>query len=177
MTATVKDAKSSTVDHSLRNFYAVLAGALLFTLYTSASLPQVVASHFNDAGIATGFLPRRIYTAIAMIMVLLPPVLLVFLPRRRLRSPNARINLPNSTYWLAPERREESVTIIARSCTQFGQLLMIFLCYAHWLLVRANHADPPRLSSGWFLIGLVFFLGLTVVGAGRLIGRFYTIEE
>jgi len=164
-------------ERSLMNFYVTLAGALLFTCYTGASLPEVVASHFNSAGLATGFLPRRIYIAVAMAMVLLPPIPLVLIPRRSLRNPNARINVPNQTYWLAPQRRAQTVDIIARSCTHFAQMLLVFLCYVHWLLVRANHTVPPTLSSGWFLAGLVAFLGLTVVGSGRLIARFRSIEE
>jgi hypothetical protein len=155
----------------------MLLGALLFTWYTGASLPDVVASHFNSAGMATGFVPRRIYIVAAMLMLLLPAVLLVQVPHRTLRKPNARINLPNSRYWLAPERREQTVAIIARSCTQLAQLLLLFLCYAHWLLVRANGSVPPTLSSGWLMGGLVVFLGLTVAGSGRLISHFYSIEE
>jgi hypothetical protein len=69
------------------------------------------------------------------------------------------------------------VAIIARSCTQLAQLLLLFLCYAHWLLVRANGSVPPTLSSGWLMGGLVVFLGLTVAGSGRLISHFYSIEE
>jgi hypothetical protein len=164
-------------ERSLRNFYATLAFALLFTCYTGASLPQVVASHFNSAGVATGFLPRNIYLGAAIALLLLPCIPLVLLPRRSLRNPNARINVPNPTYWLAPERRAQTVDVIARSCTQFAQMLLVFLCYVHWLLVRANHTVPPTLSSGWFLAGLVVFLGLTVVGSGRLIARFRSIEE
>jgi hypothetical protein len=168
---------STPPERSLTNFYAMLAGALLFTYYTSASLPDVVASHFNSAGLATGFLPRRLYITVAMAMVLLPPIPLVLLPRRSLRNPNARINVPNPSYWLAPQRRGQTVDIITRSCTQFAQMLLVFLCYVHWLLVRANHSVPPTLSSGWFLAGLVAFLGLTVAGCGRLIARFRSIEE
>jgi uncharacterized membrane protein len=164
-------------EHSLKTFYTTLGAALLFTLYTSSSLPDVVASHFNSAGAATGFLPRRAYTVLATLMLLLPALLLVQLPRQTLRKPNARINLPNARYWLAPQRREQTVAIITRSCAQLAQLLVIFLCYAHWLLVHANHTVPPTLSSTWLIGGLVVFLGLTVAGSGRLIARFYSIEE
>jgi hypothetical protein len=177
MTPRARGRDSAPRDRSLSTFYVTLAAALLFTFYTSASLPEVVASHFNSAGIATGFLPRRIYTAIALLMVLLPPILLVFVPRRRLRSPTARINLPNSAYWLAPERRDETIAMIARSCTGLGVLLMIFMCFVHWLVVLANHSVPPTLSSGWFLGGLVVFLGLMVRGAGGLVGRFRSAGE
>src|ERR1700731_830029 len=143
--------ESAGPDNSLAAFVALLVGAMLFVYYTSGSLPKVMASHFAASGVPTGFLPRATYLCITTAMVLLPPIFLVFLPRRALRSPKARINVPNSDYWLAPERRAETVEIIAHQCTRFAQILLVFLCYVHWLVVRANTSVPPELSSGWFL--------------------------
>ena len=40
-----------------------------------------------------------------LVVVLLPPILLVIMPRIALRNPRARINVPHREYWLAPERR------------------------------------------------------------------------
>lgn len=155
----------------------MLVGAMLFVYYTSGSLPEVVASHFNRAGDPTGFVPRALYLQITLGIVLLPPIFLVLVPRLSLRNPKARINLPNSDYWLAPERREQTVAIIAQQCTHFAVMLLVFLCYAHWLIVRANASVPPTLSSGWILAGLVVFLGLTVRWATRMIGRFRDTDD
>ena len=164
-------------DRSLTTFLATLAGGFLFVYYTSGSLPEVVASHFNREGVATGFLRRAIYLRITFGMVLLPPIFLVVLPRLSLRNPKVRINVPNRDYWLAPKRRERTVAIIAQQCTYFGVMLLLFLCYAHWLVVRANAIVPPRLSSGWILAGLAVFLGFTVRWATRMIGRFRRTED
>jgi len=135
-------------------------------------MPDLVASHFNGAGVATGFVPRIVYERILIGLLLLPPILLVVLPRLSLRNPNARINLPNREYWLAPERRAETVAIVAGGCTRFAMMLVIFLCYAHWLVVRANATSPPTLSSAWFESGLVVFLVLTLWWARRMVTRF-----
>jgi hypothetical protein len=164
-------------DRSLTLFFAALTGAFLFVYYTGESLPEMVASHFSREGVATGFLPRAVYMRITLSTVLLPPMFLAVLPRLILRNPNARINVPNRDYWLAPERRERTVAIIVQQCTYFGVMLLLFLCYAHWLVVRANAAAPPTLSSGWILAGLVVFLGFTVRWATRMIGRFRLTED
>jgi hypothetical protein len=163
-------------DRSLKTFFATLAGALIFVYYTSQSLPNVVASHFNSLGVATGFLPREIYLAVMLGVVLLPPIFLVLIPRLALRNPNARINVPHRDYWLAPERREQTVEVISQQITRFAVMLVAFLCYAHWMVVHANSSTPPSLSSGWLLAGLVVFMGLTVRWATRLIARFRVIE-
>jgi uncharacterized membrane protein len=164
-------------DRSLRTFFTILAGALVFIYYTSKSMPEVVASHFNSAGVPTGFLSREVYLLVLLVVVLLAPIALVFVPRLALRSPDARINVPHRDYWLAPERRQQTIDIISQQSTRFAQMLVAFLCYAHWLVVHANSSTPPSLSSDWLLAGLVVFMGLTVRWAFRLIGRFSVIDE
>ena len=164
-------------DRSLKTFFALLAGALIFICYTSRSMPTTVASHFNAAGVPNGFMPRTSYLLVTLVVVLLPPILLVIFPRIALRNPRARINVPHRDYWLAPERREHTVQIISQHTTRFAGLLVGFVCYAHWLVVYANSSSPPTLSSGWMLAGLVAFLGLTVRWAFGLIGQFRVIEQ
>jgi len=172
----MSDTDSSRSDNSIAAFVALLVAALVFVYYTGGSMPKVVASHFSGTGVATGFLPRATYVRIMLAIVLLPPILLVYLPRRTLRSATARINLPNRDYWLAPERRAQTVEILLRQFARFAEMLLAFLCYTHYLVVRANELKPPRLSSGWFLAGLVIFLGFTVMWVIRLSARF-RIEE
>ncbi len=162
----------SAQDRSLSAFLVLLAGALAFTWQTGNLLPAVVASHFNRAGMATGYLPRAVYRGAMIAILLLPTLLVVVLPRLSLRRPGARINVPNQEYWLAPKRRAQTVAMIVGRCTQFGVLLILFLCYAHWLVVSANRHQPPALSSDWLLIGLVVFLGATARWAAAFIGQF-----
>jgi hypothetical protein len=164
-------------DRALKTFYALLAGAVIFIYSTGRSMPEMVASHFNAEGVATGHMPRVAYLVVMLIVVLLPPVFLVILPRIALRNPRALINLPHREHWLAPERRAHTVAIISQQTTRFAGMLVVFLCYAHWLVVFANSSSPPTLSSGWLLAGLVVFMGLTVRWAYQLMGRFRVIEE
>jgi hypothetical protein len=164
-------------DRSLKTFFALLGGALCFVYVTSRSMPQMVASHFNSAGIATGHMAREVYLVVTITILLLPPILLVLMPRIALQSPRARINIPHREYWLAPERRAQTVAIILQYTTRFAQMLVVFLCYAHWLVVYANSSTPPSLSSGWLLAGLVVFMGLLVRLAFQLRGRFSDIED
>lgn len=171
------EALNAGPDRSLSRFFALLAGALIFIYATSKSMPEMVASHFNAAGIANGHMPRDVYLVVMVVIVALPPIFLVIMPRIALRNPNARINVPHRDYWLAPERRAETVEIILQYTTRFAGTLIVFLCYAHWLVVHANSYSPPTLSSGWLLAGLVVFMGLTVRWTFQLMGRFRVIEQ
>ena len=149
---------------------AVLAA--VFVWLTSRGLPSVVASHFDAAGVANGFMTRNFYAWFMLAFVVGLPLLLSLLPNLVFRSEKIRINLPNREYWLAPERRRETHDFLCRHNSRFGVLLTLFLCYVHWLVLRANAVAPPRLPSMPFIIGLALFGVLSVVWVAALLVRF-----
>ena len=153
-------------------FLWLLAAAAAFVWLTSRSLPGVVASHFEGDGFANGFSTRGFYVGLMLGFVLGLPALLVTTLWYTMGSPGARINLPNRDYWLAPERRDETVAWLRGHMVLFGQVLVVFLCYVHWLVVRANAVQPPRLDSPWMTAGLVAFVAFALVWIRRMMRRF-----
>jgi uncharacterized membrane protein len=151
---------------------ALIACAAVFICLSGRDLPRLVAAHFDAAGHATGYLRRGPYVAILLLIAVVVPVLVVIIPCRALAHPDVRVNLPNRDYWLAPERRAATVRFLSRQMALFAWLLVIFLCYAQWLVVRANALSPPTLDSRAFLTGLVLFLACIVLCIGRLVRRF-----
>lgn len=169
--------RSAKQGWSMAPFLAWVACAELFILVTSLALPDVVASHFGASGKANGFMPRVIYMWLMLAIVAFIPLVLVVVPLQAFRNPNARINLPNSEYWLAPERRAETIETLSRQSVRFSTLLLAFLCYAHWLVIQANKTAPPGLSSRWFFGGLAVFLVATLVWATSLIRGYSQITK
>jgi hypothetical protein len=166
--------------HSQRSSLRFLApplGAALFVLLTSRGLPPVVASHFDGSGAANGFMTREYYTLLMLALVVGMPLLLVYLPAFAFSGPEAKINVPNRDYWLAPERRQATVCFLRRHIARFGTLLLLLLCYVHWLVVQANAQVPPRLSSPWFMGGLIVFVVLSIIWAAVLRGRFRKVPR
>ena len=155
----------------------LVAGAVAFVWISSRTLPDAVASHFAASGMATGFLPRPLYLRVTLTLVVVLPLVMNILASLSLRSANARINLPNRDYWLAADRRRESVDFVRRHIARLGTMLMIFFCYVHWLVVRANALTPPVLSSPWFIAGLVAFLVSTLIWAMIFLGRFRVVPR
>lgn len=153
-------------------FLVAVAGAALFVWWTSRALPDVVASHFGASGRANGWMPRGIYTGFMLAIVVFVALLLGVLPSRMLRNPNARIKLPNPQYWLAPARRAGTIDFISRQLMRFSSMVLTFFCYTHWLVVRANEAVPPQLSSQGLTGGLVIFLLATLVWVMSFLGHF-----
>lgn len=157
---------------SIVPFLLLVACAALFVLATSQSLPGIVASHYGVSGRADGFMPRATYVWFMLVIVALVPLALALIPLRLFRNPSARINIPDREYWLAPQRRTATIEYLSRQAVRFATMLLVFLCYAHWLVVRANKLAPPKLPSDWFVGGLVVFLVATLVWVVALIGHF-----
>lgn len=153
-------------------FVLLVACAMAFVWFTSLRLPDLVASHFGGAGIADGFMPHAFYVCFMLAFVIGLPVLLVFLTWLAIANPKTLIKLPNGAYWLAQERRAETVAFLRTGVLWFGAMLVVFLCYAHWLVVLANEVDPARLSESWFIGGLIAFVAAMLVWLVVLLGHF-----
>ena len=144
-------------------FYLALALAAVFVLRTGSAMPDPVASHFGPSGAANGYMSRGFYVHAMLGFAVLLPLLLSWLVGRVLRLPNARINIPHRDYWLAPERRAESVGRLQRHMQFFGTVLAAFICYVHWQVVRANAHSPAQLDNMRFAAGLAAFLATLIV--------------
>lgn len=153
-------------------FAIVVACAAAFVWSTSIRLPASVASHFGGSGIADGFMPHDTYVRLMLAFVIGLPALLVCVAWLATANPKSRLSLPNSDYWLASERRAGTVAFLRAGILWFGVMLVVLLCYAHWLVVLANEAQPARLAEAWFIGGLLVFVAAMLIGLAVLFARF-----
>ena len=103
---------------------------------------------------------------------MLVPALIALTGRMIEALPVARINLPDRDHWLAPERRAETLAALSARSIGFAALLTVFLCFVHWLVVRANRLQPPRLDESSFIVGLMLFALAAAVWLALLVMRF-----
>ena len=146
--------------------------AAAFTWLVNHGLPDPIASHFDAEGEADAFMPRSQYIAIMMAVTVLVPLFIATLTGFAISRAGLRINLPNRDYWLAPERRAETIAFLTQQSSQFAALLVLFMCYAQWLAARANSTNPPSLDSGLFFLGMAVFMASVIIGIVRLVRRF-----
>lgn len=154
---------------SLLLLLAVLAA---FVWQTSKELPAVVASHFAANGVANGFMPRAIYAVLIVSMVVGAPLLLALLPAAAMRGEGKKLNIPHREYWLAPERRDDTLEFLHVHGRWFAVVVALFLSYVHWLVVLANRLQPPVLSSRSIITALVVFALALLVWLWALASRF-----
>lgn len=154
---------------------ALLALLLLLAYFvwsTSSALPELVASSFGARGAANAFMPRRIYVAILLALIIGVPSLFAFLPAAVAANGSNYLNIPNREYWLAPERREQTVAFLRAQGYWFAAVIALFLGYVHWLVVQANEHQPPVLSTTGIAAAVLVFSLLMAVWLATLLVRF-----
>ena len=154
-------------------FGALLLAAALLIVPLAGKLPDIVAVHFNAAGVADGFATRAGCRTFMLAFTLGAPLLIALvtgiLPRL---LPASMINIPNRRHWLAPARAAESIAFMSEQGIWFGCLFLVFLYGVDWMLVSANSRVPPTLDSTKFIWMLVIFFGSIGCLMLRMLRRF-----
>jgi hypothetical protein len=110
-------------------------------------LPERVATHFDGAGAANGWMTRSTHLVCMSVFGLVFPLFLIgvrFLPA-------GLVNIPHREYWLADERRGETASYLVRHAVWFACLALGFVIGLHWLIVLSNQRQPPQLPIAWVL--------------------------
>ncbi len=146
-----------------------MIGCITGIVLTADRLPTRVASHFGPAGLANGFMGRAAYLQFTVGLLLIVPLLVASAILIAVRLFPGGLNIPDRDYWLAPERREETVQYLLAHTLWLAALLGVLVLAVHLLVVEANRAVPPQLDTGHFVGALAaFFIALMVwVGALR----------
>lgn len=126
------------------------------------NLPETVASHFDGTGKPDGFMNKQFFVVfeIALLLIIVGESLL--LPRLIEKMPDSWINLPNKSFWLAPERRAQTFARFRESFEWFSVLLLTFFIVVNQMVFRANirQENLPSLAF-WGLIG-VFLVAVLI---------------
>ena len=145
---------------------------LLMMAYYYPQMPQRMASHFAADGSVNGWQSRDAFFVLMLLVTSTSAIVGFLAPRQIAARSNARINLPHRDYWLAPERREQTMRFISATMAWFACGILFVLISGTFLALQANLAPDHRFNSeamlfvlGGFLLGL---LGLLV----RLVRHF-----
>jgi uncharacterized membrane protein len=138
--------------------------AIGFVCGTAPYLPERVATHFNIHGEADGFSTITGYVVMFCVLVLLVNTIFIGVTFLLRKLPASMVNIPNREYWLAPERREETIAKISESMSLFTCAVNALVIAIIGLTFYANrHAAPlpPILlfsTLGLFFLFVVFWL-------------------
>ncbi len=139
-------------------------------------LPERVATHFDGAGNANGWMTRN--GLFAFWSGLIGFLLFSFVATFAITSlvPDRWINLPHKDYWLAPERRQQTLDRVAVLGLGIGCACMAFMAVTIRMLLNANIDGTQRLDSNFIWYALAF-AALVIVSALRFTVRFYRVPK
>ena len=135
-------------------------------------LPETMASHFDGSGRPDGFESRNGFVVFCASMLVMTLVLFGGMGALFRRIPTKWMNLPNRDYWLAPERREETIEAFAGQMEWFGAASLALYLFVIQMVVETNRTSEPRLDSRSMFLVLGIYLLFTGVWLVRFILRF-----
>jgi len=153
--------------------FAVLAiGAAIYFSSSYAQLPDVMASHFNARGMPNGWQTKSAFFVFLAGVSVLAAVVGFGIPRIITAMPPELINLPHKRYWLAPERRAETMDFLGGYFAWFGCALFAVILITFDFALQANlHPDRrPDATPMWFV--LAGFMAFAILGTVRMFKRF-----
>ncbi len=139
------------------------AAGLMFVLATAARLPDIAATRFDLGGTPNVFMDRQGYRWLMGFLVGVVPLFVAFLPTLIGRRWPQLLNIPNRDYWLAPERRADTLASVGSRTMLLAAVMIAFMCFTHWLVLEANAAVPMQLAGTPLLIGVGAF-AIFVIG-------------
>jgi serine/threonine-protein kinase len=136
---------------------AVYAGFVAYVVTSSAGLPERVATHFNGAGRADGWMSRPAHVGWTVVGGLAVPAIVVGVMFVMRFVSDEFVNVPNKAYWLEEGRRGETFDYLLRHGIWLGCWLVGLFIALQYLVVEANARRPAGLgaAAGWLVGGFV----------------------
>jgi uncharacterized membrane protein len=156
-------------------FLAILVAAITQAIYAFPQMPERMASHFAASGAPNGWMTKEQFFVIYAI-TFLPALFLEFWVGGKIsRTSEARINLPNKEYWLAPERRSATLAYFQTFFAWYGCALLLLLVFVFGLAMRANLSPKPELPTAPTLTAIAAFVVFNIAAIIAMLRRFSAI--
>jgi len=157
----------------IRLFFAlVIVLAVGEALYFYPLIPDCMAVHFNASGRADGWGSRDHFFLTMGIVFALLVALFGGLPMLIRRLPVSLINLPNKDYWLAPERKQQTLDRLIDQLLFVGTMALLLLDGVSYFTFKANLSSKPALPVEWLWGLIAAFLIINVIWTISLIRSF-----
>lgn len=140
-------------------------------------LPNVVASHFNGRGAPNGWQTKQAFFSVFVGVTALCVLIGFGLASIIGAIPIRLINLPNKQYWLASDRREETLEWLKAYFGWFACGLYVLMIVAYDYAAQSNlHPDHPP-SVARLVYAFLGFSAFLIVWLARMFSRFSRVPE
>lgn len=151
--------------------FAIVLG-IIEALYFYPLLPDRMAVHFNASGRADGWGPKGPFFLTMGTVFTIMTALFSGLPSLIRLVPVSLINLPNKDYWLAPERKEETMRRITNQFFFIGAMALLLLDGVFYFTLKTNLSGTPVLPTKWMWGMIIGFFIVNIVWTISMIRSF-----
>ena len=147
-------------------FFAIVFAAVVQAGHDFPLLPNRLASHFDAAGIPNGWMDKSQFFIVYAVMLVPALIVEFWVPRNLANKSAGNLRLPNKEYWLAPERRAQTLAYFDSFFAWYGCAILFAEVFAMGLAMRANFDARPQLPSApivSLIAGFVLFNVLAVI--------------
>ena len=148
------------------------AAGVGLVLWQWPRLPDRVASHFNAAGVADGWMSRDTHGLLALGLFAGMTALFALIGWAMRRLPTRWVNMPKRDYWLSGDREQGTRRELEAWCYAFGAIVNLFLLFVVQLVFLANLSNPPALDSTVMTAGLVVYLAVNLGAVVAMLVRY-----
>lgn len=133
------------------------AAGILLTVALAFFSPDLVAIHFNAAGVPDGWASKWMNALFFSGLFLFLNLVYGGLPALIRKIPVSLINVPNREYWFAPERKESAFKIVALFLAELAVFTNLFLAGIQIILFYANKTGRAASPLAFYgLMGAMF---------------------
>ena len=158
-------------------YLLMLFMGLLEWMQVYPQLPDRMASHFDFYGRPDGWQPKEAFFLVMAVVIGVTGLIGFLLPALIAAAPAGFINVPRKDYWLAPERREETLRFLRTHLEWSACGVLFVLLYAASQAINANLPDHAPFGAQGLLYALAGFFLLTIAGTVRLMRHFYRVPR
>lgn len=157
--------------------YVFLLGVVISqAVYYYPVMPDWMASHFEGSGRADNFASKEAFFTLKAIIILFTFGIFIVMPWCFQKFRLKKMNLPNSDYWLAPERIDEVYSYFRASFCWFGVVNLSFIIGVMQLVFSANLKPNPVLNNNIFFVLLGSYFVFTIIWLVKFYRKFKKIN-
>jgi uncharacterized membrane protein len=135
-----------------------------FLAYTE--LPERIAVHFTMDGMPDRFLAKDSYIVSNSVVAIFVSILFLGIPLLLDRMPPTVLNIPNSNYWLAQNRKKQTLYILKQMFHGFGCATLVLMIILQHIVQSANRLPIIQITTRietMVLCYLVILLGALII--------------
>ena len=164
---------------SIRFPFSILLALVVFIVaqcaYFYPQLPETVASHFNASGVPNGWMSKGAFLAIMGFATVLS---VGSTAGAALLLPHLQdsINISNKEYWLAPDRRDQTLAFIGSNMLWIACAVLVLLIVINHFVSRMNIDGATELTLP-MMPTLAAFLAIVGIIITRMVLRLRKIPN